>query len=206
MSKRFGRNQKRAMQAEINEAVSETDALRTTAIRLVTDLDKSDYSREYLGAALREEQNKTRSFEDVARLQDEYRYGIAVVAEALKVVRDICPDSSLLRDARRVPDKTWIVERHEIMTINLSPPGPQSNEPELYDIRRLDLHQLEIELLAADPFREAMEFRVGVVGQNGGQVVAGLRHTSKALIQMGADRIANELAPHVRQFLQERFG
>jgi hypothetical protein len=44
-----------------------------------------------------------------------------------------------------------------------------------------------------------------VVGRNRGQVVAGLRHTSQSLIRMGADRIAKDLAPHIKQALQERF-
>lgn len=189
MSKRFGRNQKRAMQAE----------LTLNQERLV----QVENSRAYFSGALRETQQQLRSFEALAKAQDEYERALFVISTVLDVVRDVCPDSCALQSARVIPDSTWVVERHEPMVINLS---STSQPPELYDIRRLDLYQLEIELMESDPFRDALEFRVDLRNQRGRIACAGYRHTPAALARMSAGRIAKDLAPHVEQLLKERFG
>jgi hypothetical protein len=166
-------------------------------------LTQAENSRTYLGEALREKQEQLLGFEAFARVKEDYERALSAISSVLEVVRDICPDSYTLQSARIIPDSTWIVERHQLMVLNL----PQAGQaPELYDLHRLDLHQLEIELIEAGEFRDALEFRVDLRNQHGRTPCAGYRHTPAALSRMSPDRIARDLAPHVAHMLKQKFG
>jgi hypothetical protein len=192
MSKRFGRNQKRAMQVELSE----------TKQRLV----QVGNSRTYLGSTLAETQQEIKELQPVVRLKSEYERAKAAVDEVIAVLHRVNPDSPALQGCRCVPDTMWLAERTQFnMVAPLISQGPDSYHPTTYDVCRMDLYQLEVELRECEDFTDSMQFSVNMATRDGRPALAAMRKTAQAMLHMSPNQIARELAPYVKQALQERF-
>jgi hypothetical protein len=195
------------MQVQIDEAVGETDALRTTSLRLVADLDQAENSRTYLGAALREVQSEVKDLQPVVKLKAEYERAMSAMTEVIELLRRINPDSPTLQGCRVIPDSVWAWEQTNFTMVELPVSrGPDEYATETYDVRRLDLYQLEVELRDCSDFTDSMQFSVSMTSRDGRPALAAMRKSAQAMLHMAPNQIARELAPYVKQALQERFG
>jgi len=176
MSKRFGRNQKRAMQAELAAV-------------------KANYWNCYASLA--------REAARADQLEQDFAQSITSAKRVVEVVRSINPDSIALSAATVIHEDHWIAKRTEpLIMLDVSAPN---EPPKAIDFTRIPLYELEAELRDSNEFRDAVHFEVQLQHRGVANQCAAWRGSREALWHGGVERIAGELAKCLHKELQQGY-